>query len=201
MGALFLSWSSPTSCSAKVAFASGARDYVDVRLGGDARRSHRSHPAPLRGASSQLWTQAVAAAAQDPRSVPIGLFIQSLNELIDLHSTRVMFALRSRLPAPVWIVLFTVGLLSFFTMGYQAGLTRSRSPIGIRRRIHVRCSHLARRRPGQTGRRIPSRESGAAGRGAPHDGQTLADHRPTIISAGAILFERCRWGRGQATPQ
>lgn len=107
------------------------RDYVDVRLGGTTggpidhilRRSEAIH--------AQLWTEAVAAAAQDPRSVPIGLFIQSLNELIDLHSTRLMFALRSRLPPPVWIVLFTVGLLSFFTMGYQAGLTRSRSPSAI----------------------------------------------------------------------
>ena len=108
------------------------RTYADVRLAATTgapidellRRSEQIH--------QQLWTEAVAAAQHDPRSVPAGLFIQSLNELIDLHTARVMAALRSRMPAAVWIVLFTVGLLAFFTMGYQAGLTRAgRSPAAV----------------------------------------------------------------------
>ena len=108
------------------------RDYADVRLGATAgvpvdrvlRRSEEIH--------QQLWTQAAAAAQQDPRSVPIGLLMQSLNEVIDLHASRVLAALRNRMPLPVWLVLFAVGFLSFFTIGYQAGLTRaSRSPAAI----------------------------------------------------------------------
>jgi hypothetical protein len=106
------------------------REYTDVRLDAATgapivtvlRRSDQIH--------QQIWSEAVAAAAADPRSVPVGLFVQSLNELIDLHAARVMAALRSRLPLTVWIVLFAVGLLAFFTMGYQAGLTTpSRSPV------------------------------------------------------------------------
>ena len=105
------------------------RDYVDVRLKATTgmpveqvlRRSEEIH--------QRLWTEAVRAAAHDARSVPVGLFIQSLNEVIDLHAARVMAAVRNRMPLPVWIVLFSVGFLSFFAMGYQAGLTRgSRSP-------------------------------------------------------------------------
>ncbi len=104
------------------------RTYTDVRTGITGvpidqvvRRSEEIQ--------QHLWTEAVAAAAQDPRSIPIGLFIQSLNEMIDLHARRVMAALRSRMPLTVWVVLFGVGFLSFFTMGYQAGLTRAfRSP-------------------------------------------------------------------------
>jgi hypothetical protein len=108
------------------------RTYTDVRLEATMgvpidrilRRSEQLH--------QQMWSEAVAAAEYDPRSVPVGLFIQSLNQLIDLHTARVMAALRSRLPLAVWIVLFTVGLLAFFTMGYQAGLTTaSRSPAAI----------------------------------------------------------------------
>ena len=108
------------------------RKYADVRLEAMTgtpldqvlRRSEEIH--------QQLWTDAVAAAAHDARSVPTGLFIQSLNEVIDLHAARIMSALRNRMPPPVWIVLFAVGLLSFFTMGYQAGLSRSsRSPATI----------------------------------------------------------------------
>ena len=108
------------------------RDYADVRLEATTdtpideilRRSDQIH--------QQLWNEAVAAAAHDPRSVPAGLFIQSLNELIDLHASRLMAAVRSRMPLAVWVVLFTVGLLAFFTIGYQAGLTTAtRSPAVI----------------------------------------------------------------------
>ena len=76
-----------------------------------------------------LWAEAVAAAGQDPRSVQVGLFVQSLNEVIDLHAKRVLAGLRSRIPSPVWAVLFAVAILAFLAVGYQVGLTRtSRSP-------------------------------------------------------------------------
>ena len=98
------------------------REYVDVRLAGargDAveaavRRSEEIH--------GQLWTHATAAAEKDPRSIPTGLFVESLNETIDLHATRLQAALRSRLPSIVWAVLFAVAALSFAMMGYHAGL-------------------------------------------------------------------------------
>ena len=108
------------------------RDYADVRLAATRgaptdevlRRSEEIH--------QQLWTQAVVAAERDPRSVPTGLFIQSLNNMIDLHATRVMAGLRNRMPFPVWIMLFAVSLLAFLTMGYQAGMTTgSRSPAAL----------------------------------------------------------------------
>ena len=108
------------------------REYVDVRIqaamGGSVdqavRRSEQIH--------QQLWTEAVAVAELDRQSLPMGLFEQSLNEMIDLHSRRVMLSLRNRMPLPVWLVLFAVGLMSFFTMGYQAGLaTASRSPASV----------------------------------------------------------------------
>jgi len=52
--------------------------------------------------------------------------------MIDEHSLRVMTAVRNRMPLAVWVVLFAVGFLSFFTMGYQAGLTKgSRTPVTI----------------------------------------------------------------------
>ena len=107
-------------------------EYVDVRI--QAAKGmpidqvlHRSEEI-----HEQLWTHAVAAAAYDTHSLPTELFIQSLNDVIDLHATRVMASLRNRMPLPVWTVLFGVGFLSFFTLGYQAGLTKtSRSPVTI----------------------------------------------------------------------
>jgi hypothetical protein len=106
------------------------RDYTDDRLLATTATANIDqllrHSKQLQ---QQLWIEAVAAAEHDPRSVPTGLFMTSLNNVIDLHATRVMASLRNRMPLPVWIMLFVVGFLSFFTMGYQAGLTKaSRSP-------------------------------------------------------------------------
>lgn len=107
------------------------RDYVDVRIvaaqgarvGEAIRRSEDLH--------GRLWTEAIAAAGEDPRSVPIGLFIQALNEVIDLHAKRVTAGLRSRIPTPVWAVLCGVALLSFVAMGYHGGLIKTRRSPGL----------------------------------------------------------------------
>jgi len=79
----------------------------------------------------QLWDQAVAAANSDPHSIQVGLFVQTLNEVIDLHTKRVTAALRSRIPLPVWIVLFGVAILSFIAMGYQGGIKRTSRSLAV----------------------------------------------------------------------
>ena len=105
------------------------RQYVDLRLAVVRDRNvdeALSKSAELHG---QMWARAAAVAAQDPRSVVTGLFIQSLNQLIDLHSTRVMVGLRSRIPTIIWAALYFVALLTMATMGYQEGLTGTRRSI------------------------------------------------------------------------
>jgi hypothetical protein len=101
------------------------REYVDVRLeaaqGGNVgqviAKSEQLH--------ERLWSQAVAAAEKD-RTPITGLFIQSLNELIDLHAKRVMVGLRSRVPGAIWIVLYLLAILAMAAVGYQEGLTNTR---------------------------------------------------------------------------
>jgi len=55
-----------------------------------------------------------------------GLFLQSLNEVIDLQSERVFVGLRSRIPISIWVALFTLSVLGMGSMGYQAGLSGTR---------------------------------------------------------------------------
>jgi hypothetical protein len=77
----------------------------------------------------QIWSQAVMAADKDPRSITTGLFLQSLNETIDIHSKRVFIGLRNRIPLSIWIALFSLTLLGMMSIGYQAGLSGTqRSP-------------------------------------------------------------------------
>ncbi|MGE3780742.1 MAG: hypothetical protein AB7F89_26375 [Pirellulaceae bacterium] len=103
------------------------RQYVDARLQaiGDTARFD---DALKRSESIQheLWAQATAAAAKAPDSVMIGIYIQSLNETIDVHSKRLLIGARSRIPASIWIGLFALALIGMTSMGYQAGLAATR---------------------------------------------------------------------------
>jgi hypothetical protein len=107
------------------------REYVDVRLeaveSGDieqaVRRSEELH--------GRLWTRAVAAGEKNYSSVMVGLFIQSLNEVIDLHTKRVTAALRSRIPGAIWAALYMVAALGLGAMGYHGGLVGTTRSLAI----------------------------------------------------------------------
>src|SRR5262249_25782350 len=60
----------------------------------------------------------------EKRPTPItGLFIQSLNEVIDLHAKRVTMGLRNRIPVAIWGALYFTAILAMAGVGYHAGLT------------------------------------------------------------------------------
>ena len=73
-----------------------------------------------------LWTRIVPIAKQAPDAVVTGLFVQSLNELIDLHAKRVTADVRNRIPLAIWMSLYGVTILSFAVLGYHAGLVSTR---------------------------------------------------------------------------
>lgn len=74
----------------------------------------------------KLWTQATAAAERNPQSILTSLFLQSLNESIDLHTKRTFVGLYSRIPLMIWLTLFSLTLVGLASVGYQAGLSATR---------------------------------------------------------------------------
>jgi hypothetical protein len=98
------------------------RDYVDVRLGGvepgvDAPALARSEE--LQG---RLWAQAVTVAEKKPTPIT-SLFVQSLNEVIELHTKRVTLGMRNRIPTTIWGALYFTVILAMVGVGYYTGLT------------------------------------------------------------------------------
>jgi hypothetical protein len=79
-----------------------------------------------------LWQQTKALSAKDDRSLPIGLFIQSLNEMIDNQGKR-LAALRNRIPSVVLLALFGIAAITCGFGGYASALEakRTRLPIYI----------------------------------------------------------------------
>lgn len=106
------------------------REYLDTRL---TLRRLEQVPEILAHSDmihTRLWTQVEQLAKNDPHSVPVGLLIQSLNDLIDLHTKRVSAGLHSRIPDTIWIVLFVVTVLAMGATGYQEGLgSNNRTPV------------------------------------------------------------------------
>jgi hypothetical protein len=97
------------------------RDYVGIRL--EAVQSDNVPEAIRRSEDIQqkVWTEAETVGQKSPSSIVVGLFVQSLNQMIDLHAARMQAGLRSRIPGAIWLGLFAVAALSLATMGYHAG--------------------------------------------------------------------------------
>ncbi len=104
------------------------REYVDVRL--EALRTRKIAEGLRRSDEIQrrLWAHAVALGNSQPTSIPVGLFVASLNETVALHAKRVAGA-RTRIPAPIWVTLLVVTVLALGAMGYHSGLSQTRRSI------------------------------------------------------------------------
>jgi hypothetical protein len=102
------------------------REYLKVRLSAVQSGQIQQGITRSEELQEQLWTEATAVGQKEPGSITVGLFIASLNELIDLHAKRVMFGLRTRIPIIIWAALYLVALLSLGAMGYHSGLLGTR---------------------------------------------------------------------------
>ena len=102
------------------------RDYVDSRLEvvqtGDIeqalQRADELHRA--------LWSEAEDVGRLYPESIVVGLYIEALNETIDMHATRVLIALQGRIPLVLWGMIGIVTVLTMGGVGYFCGLSKSR---------------------------------------------------------------------------
>jgi hypothetical protein len=110
------------------------KEYVQIRL--DIAQSDRSlaetASAIERSNAIQetLWLQAKAVAASDTGMVPTGLYVQTLNDMIDSQAKR-LSGLRNRVPNLVFLMLFAIAAVAAGFGGYASGIepTHSRVPI------------------------------------------------------------------------
>jgi len=113
------------------------RDYVDTRL--DLDKSGLDSVL-LNDASSrskriqeELWADAQALAQTD-RSALTAVYLNSLNETIDLHEKRVA-AFENRIPRPIWVLILSISIITVFTRGLTLArrfwLTLVLAPVSI----------------------------------------------------------------------
>jgi len=111
-------------------------DYVNLRLetvqlGGEGKTDDHFLETMITQAEKQqneLWSIAVSIADRYPTPIS-ALFLQSLNELIDLHQMRITVALQHRMPGIFWFALCGLTILAMIVGGYDAGLSSGRRSV------------------------------------------------------------------------
>jgi len=112
-------------------FARLLHQYVDARVQFATVRSLRELPLQREAAAGlqdALWSHATAFATRDPRSVPAGLLLQTLNQMIDLEATR-WATFWSHVPQTIIWVNVLIAMLAATLLGYGFGLIGRRHMI------------------------------------------------------------------------
>jgi hypothetical protein len=104
------------------------RDYTSLRVGGEASILSDDGMARSGLLQNSLWKIATSAVKQSD-TISTGLFVQSLNEMIDMDTTRVA-GLRNKLPDDIWFMLVLVTVFSMASLGFEYGIQGKRSWIG-----------------------------------------------------------------------
>jgi hypothetical protein len=99
------------------------RDYVDVRLEAVKPGKVAEGIRQSENILNRLWALAVPIAEKNPNSIIVGLFVQTLNDTIDLRAKRLKADVRNRIPHAIWTALYGISILAFGAMGYHSGLT------------------------------------------------------------------------------
>ena len=100
-------------------------------IGGRSVGEHQSAIARSEELHDLLWSQAIAAREKASSQILAGYFIQSLNEVISLHTRRMIIREEFRIPDTIWIVVYVIVTLAVLAIGCHAGLTGARRPIVV----------------------------------------------------------------------
>lgn len=98
------------------------KEYVNIRV--EVVENPEKLPQAIANSEAiqnRLWSQ--ASAVYDRTKDPgVAVYIQSLNEIIDLHSKRVTVALHYRIPQTIWFLLDFLTVLAMLAVGYEFGI-------------------------------------------------------------------------------
>ena len=83
--------------------------------------------ADSRAILAELWPIAEELAREDPGSPLLALYVDALNEVIDVENMRSTSGIHVRVPDTVMLLLFVGSVLTLGMVGLSAGLTGRRS--------------------------------------------------------------------------
>ena len=106
------------------------REYVDLRLAAVDSEQGVAVVTRSEEIHNELWASAEQVAIESPLPT-ISLYINSLNELIDIHSDRIFYGVDIRVPATILLGLYIVAIFSMILVGIQSGYAEKRNFIAL----------------------------------------------------------------------
>lgn len=105
------------------------REYADIRMNASLHPGNQTPEALARTEEIQdtLWTIGARISHEQANSNTVCLFLQSLNDVMDKHYKRMNIAFTNRIPATIWLVLYSILFFSMAAIGYYSGIALSRS--------------------------------------------------------------------------
>jgi hypothetical protein len=106
------------------------REYVDMRLA--AREPEAREMALTRSEKihDELWSRAEIIARENPVDT-IAIYIESINEVIDMHTERVHVGVGIRVPPTILLGLYLVALGTMFLVGMGSAYKENRNHIAL----------------------------------------------------------------------
>ncbi|HBX69867.1 MAG TPA: hypothetical protein DEH25_10950 [Chloroflexi bacterium] len=103
------------------------REYTDVRLSAVDAMNWESALARSEEIQARLWAIAEQNGREYPDSIAVGLFGEAINQLIDIHTSRLIALIVDRIPVLMWIMLYTVAFLAFLMVGVVSSVDGKRN--------------------------------------------------------------------------
>jgi Protein of unknown function (DUF4239) len=105
------------------------KDYVDLRIAFVQSPDVNKMQSALDSSSAlqqRLWDLAVTNARKDMNSDVAALYVESLNEVLDIHGLRLARGYQAKTPEGLWIALYILLMFSMLSIGYQTAISGSR---------------------------------------------------------------------------
>ena len=106
------------------------REYIDQRLALTQPGQFDKAVARSQQIQDDLWKRAEILAKDSPDPVT-ALYISALNEMIDLHTERLIIRFYIRIPELVILSLYLVGILTMALIGVQGSYTGKRNYLAL----------------------------------------------------------------------
>ena len=106
------------------------REYVSIRINTPDRAPLADRIRRSEEIQDALWVRAEGLAIAHPDFDAYGLYIETVNELIDVSAARITGGLTARVPETIIWLLILGSMLTMAMVGYSAGLTGRRAPLG-----------------------------------------------------------------------
>ena len=99
------------------------REYADIRFQDlESANKLKDRISEANAIQDQLWSLAMSCEEKGSGTPSAWLYIQSLSDMIDLHTKRISYGTHRRIPTSIWIMLYFIAILGMAAMGYHAGL-------------------------------------------------------------------------------